>query len=192
MSPATRLKHRDYSSPGLYFVTICSDFKRCIFGAVEGEKVRLSTLGRIAQESWMAIPSHFARIQLHAWMVMPNHVHGILEMVQAFVVAQHAAPLQEPCTIAADPVPGSLSAIVRSFKAEVTRRARAELNWDGEVWQHNYFDRVIRDGQEFSDATRYIAENPMRWQWQKKLPSGDVAEAKAWRSMLRHYKGIGE
>jgi len=96
LSPATRLKRRDYSSPGLYFVTICSDFKRCIFGDVEDEKVQLSTLGRIVQESWMAIPSHFARVQLHAWMVMPNHVHGILEIVQALVVAQHAAPLQEP------------------------------------------------------------------------------------------------
>jgi putative transposase len=188
LSPATRLKHRDYSSPGLYFVTICSDFKCCIFGDVEGEKVRLSALGRIVQASWMAIPSHFARVQLHAGMVMPNHVHGIIEIAQALVVAQHAAP----CTASAGPVPGSLSAIVRSFKAEVTRRARAELNWDGEIWQHNYFDRILRDGQECSDATRYIAENPMRWQWQKKLPSGNVAEAKAWRSMLRHYKGIGE
>ena len=188
MSPATRLKHRDYSTPSLYFVTICSDFKRCIFGAVESEKVQLSTLGRIAQESWMAIPSRFARVQLHAWMVMPNHVHGILEILQALVVAQHAAP----CTVAAGPASGSLSSIVRSFKAEVTRRGRAELNWDGEIWQHNYFDRIIRDGQEFSDATRYIAENPMRWQWQNKLPSGNVAEAKAWRSVLRHYKGIGE
>jgi len=186
------LKHRDYSSPGLYFVTICSDFKRCIFGDVEDEKVRLSSLGRIVHESWMAIPSHFARIRFHACMVMPNHVHGILEIVQAFVVAQHAAPLQERCAAAASPAPGSLSAIVRSFKAEVTRRARAELNWDGEIWQRNYFDRIIRDGQEFSDATRYIAENPMRWQWQKNLPSGNIAEARGWRTVLRHYKGIGE
>jgi len=37
------------------------------------------------------------------------------------------------------------------------------LNWKGEVWQRNYFDRVIRDGQEYSDASRYISENPQRW-----------------------------
>ena len=101
-------------------------------------------------------------------------------------MAQHAAAY----TVAAGPVPGSLAAIVRSFRVEVTRRARAELNGDGEICQHNYFERIIRDGQEFSDATRYIAENPVRWQ--RKLPSGNVAEAKAWRSMVRHYKGIGE
>ncbi len=190
MSPAPRLKQCDYSSPGLYFVTICSEFKQCTLGTVEDERVRLSALGWIVHESWMAIPSHFARAKLHAWQVMPNHVHGIIEILRAAVVAQHAAP-QDPRVTVAGPVPSSLSTIVRSFKAELTRRARAELNWDGEIWQRNYFDRVIRDGQEFADATRYIAENPMRWQWQKKLPSGSVPEAKSWRSMLRHYKGIG-
>jgi REP element-mobilizing transposase RayT len=179
------LKHRDYSCPGLYFVTVCSDFKRCILGTVEDKKVRLSALGKIVHESWMAIPSHFARIHLHAWMVMPNHVHGILEITRSVVAAQHAAPAAE------SPAPGSLSAIVRSFKSEVTRRVRAELNWGGEIWQRNYFDRVIRDGQEFSDAARYIAENPIRWQCQNKLPSRNGAKAKSRRSMLRHYKGIG-
>src|SRR5260370_27474272 len=138
----------------------------------------------------MAMPWYLARAKLIAGKVMPNHVQEIIEIFRAVVVAQHAAP-QDPRVTVAGTVPSSLSTIVRSFKAEVTRRARAELNWDGEIWQRNYFDRVIRDGQEFADATRYIAENPMRWQWQKKLPSGSVPEAKSWRSMLRHYKGIG-
>jgi putative transposase len=165
LSPAPRLKHRDYSAPGLYFITICADFKRCIFGEVEGERMRLSSLGRVVQESWTGIPSHFTRVRLHESTVMPNHVHGIVEIVQAFTVTQHAAPLQGARPGRLDS--GSLSVIVRSFKAEVTRRARLELGWKGEIWQRNYFDRVIRDGQEFSDATRYIAENPMRWHWQK-------------------------
>ncbi len=134
MSPATRLKHRDYSAPGLYFVTV------------------------------------------HGFMVMPNHMHGIIEIVTVRPaqqgsrkvreegLAQHAVPLQETQTAAPLRLqPGSLSVIVRSLKAEVTRRGRLELNWKGEVWQRNYFDRVIRDGQEYSDASHYIAENPQRW-----------------------------
>jgi len=168
LSPAPRLKHRDYSSPGSYFVTICADFKRCVFGDVQAERVQLSALGRIVREAWIGIPFHFARIRLHESIVMPNHVHGIVEIVQFLTGAQHAAPLQEVAVSPTRLVGGSLSVIVRSFKAEVTRRAHLELNWAGEIWQRNYFDRVIRDGQEFSDATRYIRENPMRWQWQRK------------------------
>jgi len=83
------------------------------------------------------------------------------------VVAQHAAPLQELREQGPSLVRGSLSVIIRSFKTEVTRRAHLELNWKGEIWQRNYFDRVIRDGQEFSDAERYIAGNPIRWQAQR-------------------------
>ena len=172
-----RLQNRDYSSPGLYFVTICVDFKRSIFGQVKNAKVEHSALGRIVEECWIGLPYHFACIKLHAHVVMPNHIHGIIE-INAGGLAQHAAPLQrisvgEPGFKRAS----SLSVIVRSFKAEVTRRARLELSWEGNVWQYNYFDRVIRDGREFSNALRYIAENPLRWQSQankfaKKRKSG--------------------
>ncbi len=96
---------------------------------------------------------------------MPNHVHGIIE-ISATGLAQHAAPLQGKVRTAA-PLAASLSTIVRSFKAEVTRRSRLELNWEGEIWQRSYFDRVIRDGREFSNASRYIAENPLKWEWDR-------------------------
>jgi putative transposase len=130
-------------------------------------KGQLSALGHMAHGSWIGVPLHFARIRLHESIVMPNHVHGIVEIVQSLAVAQHAAPLQEFREQGPSLVGGSLSVIIRSLKAEVTRRAHLELNWKGEIWQSNYFDRVIRDGQEFSDAERYIAENPIRWQAQR-------------------------
>ena len=156
-----RLKYRDYSAPGLYFVTICSDSKRCIFGEVERQKVTLSALGRIVEEAWTALPGRHADIRLHEHVVMPNHVHGIIEIVSEKEALQ-AAPLQR----GAGRVP-LLSVVVRSFKADVTRRAGVELGRGEEIWQRNYFDRVIRDGREFSNATRYIAENPVRWEAQR-------------------------
>lgn len=60
----------------------------------------------------------------------------------------------------------SLSTIVRAFKADVTRRSGVELGWTEPIWQHNYYDRVIRDDREFSNAERYMAENVIRWQAQ--------------------------
>jgi len=160
-----RLKDRDYSSPGLYFVTICATQMRCIFGRVRQNSVELSSLGHIARECWIDIPRHFVRINLHSFVIMPNHIHGIVE-IAATGLAQHAAPPQERETGGVLPgVPvGSLSAIVRSFKGEVTRRSRLELHSQARIWQPNYFDRVIRDGREFSNASRYIAENPLKWE----------------------------
>jgi len=110
----------------------------------------------------MGIPSHFPCVRLHEFVVMPNHLHGIVE-IAAEKLAQHAAPLQRRSPPRDRVQPSSLSAIVRSFKSEVTRRARLESSWKGEIWQHNYFDRVIRDGREFANAMRYIAENPGKW-----------------------------
>ena len=186
MGATRRLTYRDYSAPGLYFVTVCSDFKLCIFGGVANNKVELSPLGRIVEEAWLALSRRISGIQLHAYVVMPNHIHGIVEIVQQ-KPAQQAAPLQRGRGFGSEVqrVTGlgqkaqntslltqelrrapSLSIVVRSFKADVTRRAGVELEWKEEIWQHNYFDRVIRDGQEFANASRYIAENPMRWQVQ--------------------------
>jgi REP-associated tyrosine transposase len=168
MSPPSRLKERDYSHPGFYFVTICANYKRSIFGGVIRRNVDLTPAGRIVHESWIAIPSHFVRVNLHSFVVMPNHFHGILQIAE-IRLAQHAVPLQGN-QHGASARPGSLSVIVRSFKAEVTRRARLELNWKGEIWQRNYFDRVIRDGRELADVSRYIEENPMKWEWDQENP----------------------
>jgi REP-associated tyrosine transposase len=172
-----RLQTRDYARAGLYFVTICANFKRSVFGRVIGSNVRLTALGEIARQTWFTIPSHFEGDSLHAFVVMPNHVHGMIE-IGATGLAQHAVPLQGRLP-AAVTLGASLSAIVRSYKAEVTRRGRLELNLKGEIWQRNYFDRVIRDGREFSNASRYIAENPLQWEWDRdreNLKAGVVAD----------------
>jgi REP element-mobilizing transposase RayT len=145
-------------------VTVCADFKRCIFGEVEQGCVRQSALGRLAGETWAATPAHFPRVCLHGFVVMPNHFHAILEL-NAAPSPREVAPANYAGPVARFVGADSVSAVVRSFKAEVTRRARFELGWEGNVWQSGYFDRVIRDGQEFSDATRYIEENPMKWEW---------------------------
>src|SRR5258707_4526291 len=48
-----RLKTRDYSLSGLYFVTICASQRRCVLGRIEKEQVELTALGHIARESWI-------------------------------------------------------------------------------------------------------------------------------------------
>ncbi len=160
-----RLKGYDYSSEGLYFITICSHEKRCVFGRIVDALAVLSPIGLTVRECWVAIPSHFARARLHAFVVMPNHLHGIVEICSK-LGRNGAASLRGNLVVP----PGSLGAIVRSFKAAATKRVREELKWRVPPWQRNYFEAIVRDGEEFSNAVRYIEENPERWEWDRENP----------------------
>jgi putative transposase len=75
-----------------------------------------------------------------------------------------AAEEQYRLTEFGKPQGGSISWIVRAFKARATREARLALNRpELTVWQRNYFERVVRNGREYEDAYRYICENPRNW-----------------------------
>ena len=73
-----RLEEYDYSRAGAYFVTICTQDRKCFLGNVGNETVELSPIGKIAHEFWFEIPKHFQNVQLDAFVVMPNHIHGII------------------------------------------------------------------------------------------------------------------
>ena len=163
---AIRLKGYDYTSEGFYFVTICSHEKRCIFGRIVESRAVLSAAGLIVRECWVAVPSHFAQTRLHEFVIMPNHLHGVVEIC-AKVGRSSAAPL--PGTVPLVQA-GSLGAIVRSFKAAATRTMHEKSRWTGALWQRNYFEAIVHDGEQLSNAVRYIKENPARWEWDKENP----------------------
>lgn len=114
-----RLAGYDYSSEGLYFITICSHQKRCVFGRIVEARALLSPAGLIIRGCWLAIPSHFARTRLHEFVIMPNHLHGIVKIC-AKPGRSSVADVQG---VVASAQAGSLGAIVRSFKAAATKRA---------------------------------------------------------------------
>ncbi|BBD64203.1 hypothetical protein NIES4072_21350 [Nostoc commune NIES-4072] len=75
---STRLPAWSYASNAGYFVTICTDGKKCFFGEVVQGEMQLSQIGEIAQKVWYEIPNHFSNCQIDSFCVMPNHIHGIL------------------------------------------------------------------------------------------------------------------
>jgi len=75
-----RLRNYDYSAAGLYFVTVCTDGGRCLFGEITADKMDLNMLGLIVADCWRAIPAHFPTVALDRFVVMPNHVHGIVQL----------------------------------------------------------------------------------------------------------------
>jgi putative transposase len=78
-----RLKGYDYSSEGLYYITICVYDRKCLFGKVENNEMIYNDCGKIANECWLQIPDHFRNVVLHEHIIMPNHVHGIIELKHA-------------------------------------------------------------------------------------------------------------
>ena len=77
-----RLKGYDYSQAGAYYVSICSQDKRCLFGEIVDREVRLNDCGRMIAAQWDGIPDRFPAVELDAFIVTPNHFHGILSITQ--------------------------------------------------------------------------------------------------------------
>ena len=158
-----RLAGWDYRTSAAYFVTICTHERECLFLD--------HSWCNIAETSWLKIPQTASRVVLDEWIVMPNHVHGILILTETgdAPVApfnwRHAPPLPEsgPRSFANAPA-GSLGAIIRSYKAAVTRRINDLCHTRGHKrWQRGYYERIVRDQYELERIQTYIRENPSRW-----------------------------
>ena len=139
-----RLKGYDYSQAGAYYVTIVAYQRDCLFGKIENEEMILNDFGKTADECWRAIPEHFPFAELGAYVIMPNHAHGIIvirtDMGRGAEMLRPYAPNENPHKI--NVKPGSLGAIVRSFKSAVSYRINKELNATG-IWQRNYGAVVV-------------------------------------------------
>jgi REP element-mobilizing transposase RayT len=82
-----RLPDYDYAQAGAYYITICSHQRRCLFGAVKDDRIRLSRIGEIVREQWLQTPRVRPGVTLDDWVIMPNHMHAIV-----FVGAHGNAP----------------------------------------------------------------------------------------------------
>jgi hypothetical protein len=82
-----RLQGYDYTQPGAYFVTICTQQRACLF---EDPRLR-----GIAERCWKALAHHRSPIILDAWVVMPNHVHGIIVITAGNGVNDCATDINE-------------------------------------------------------------------------------------------------
>lgn len=177
-----RLQGYDYTQAGAYFVTIVTHQRDCLFGEIQNSEVALSNFGKIADECWRAIPEHFPTVELGAYVIMPNHVHGVI-MIHEDESASHLGMTDDDRRGAAmlrpyyddnphkiNVKPGSLGAIVRSYKSAVSYRINKEYNTSG-IWQRNYYERIIRNADEANRIHLYIEANPAQWETDDENPS---------------------
>ena len=182
-----RLKGYDYAQLGAYFITVVTRQRICLFGSVIDGEIILNGAGQIVQRVWNELPDHFSGTDIDAFAVMPNHIHGIIHITQRrrpLVEAQHAAPL--PTGLSRSYVqPGSLGAIVRSFKSAVTKLYNEKYARSGlGIWQPNYYEHIIRDEKSLLRIREYIVTNPARWSIDPENPFATRPESKdIWRTV---------
>lgn len=75
-----RLKDYDYSTPGGYFITICTKERKRLFWDVGASCARpvLSKYGKAVSEELLHLSVAYLKVRLGKVVVMPNHVHMIL------------------------------------------------------------------------------------------------------------------
>lgn len=73
-----RLPDYNYSEPGYYFITICTQDRKEMFGRIADGKMIMDDVGRMVGDWWKKIPERFDEVGLDVFQIMPNHVHGII------------------------------------------------------------------------------------------------------------------
>jgi REP element-mobilizing transposase RayT len=160
-----RLKGYDYTQAGLYFITICCQYREHLFGEITDGEMILNDAGKME------------------YIVMPNHFHAILEIVGAtLVVAQNDTTVAQndvinqnddvinqkgqPQGIAPTKTVGDMMDAFKSITTVEYIRGVKTLGWkpfDGKIWQRNYHEHIIRNEQSYQTISEYIINNPAKW-----------------------------
>ena len=178
-----RLPGYDYSQPGAYFLTVCTQNRQCLFGEIENTQMRLSDAGQMVQVVWKELTLRYPGVETDAFVIMPNHVHGIIILVGA---GPCACPdtIGQPQGVA--PTRG-LPDVVHHFKTMTIKRYSdgvQQWQWPPykeKLWQRNYYEHIIRDDKQLNRAREYILNNPLQWALDEDNPenSKDV-EQRLW------------
>lgn len=96
----------------------------------------LAKYGVTAELILRSLPEHFSGIEIDYYQFGANHLHVI------FVL--------DGCTV-------SLSEIVRTYKALVTKATGCK-----NFWQWNYYEHVIRNERALYNIRKYIDEHPLK------------------------------
>ena len=75
-----RLSDYDYTRAGLYYITVCTFNRECLFGQMVDGAVRLNKNGEIARDEWLRTSIIRPNVTLDAFVVMPNHIHMIFHI----------------------------------------------------------------------------------------------------------------
>ena len=155
-----RLKDYDYSSPGAYFITICTEKRENLFwsdafdaqdffwhsvgaNCVRPQNLPLSNIGKIVLEELEKWHETYNAVSLYSYVIMLNHLH----IMVVIFADEYGRPQVAP----------TIERMVKQFKGAVTKKVGKP------IWQKLFFDHIIRNKQDYEEHIKYIYENPMKW-----------------------------
>ncbi len=178
----------DYRQRGAYFVTVYTQNREPVLGAVNDSEVWLSEVGKVVEETWNDLPRRFPTVVLDAflscqitstpsWSSMPSPTatvwsatragqappstdvsHADAVMTTAVVGAGRTSPCSKPPRSSSTPTLGAIVGAFKSISAIAGNRLLARSGCS--FWQRTYHDRVLRDDRELDRARYYIEQNP--------------------------------
>jgi putative transposase len=143
--------HRFHQSRQSHFITFSCYHRKPNFSSPDTYNLFLPCLEDMRQ--------HFS-MSIYGYVLMPEHVHLLLS----------------------EPERGTLADAIHFLKLAFSKRLRSRRgNTESCIfWQKRYYDRNIRDEEEFKVKLRYLHRNPVK--------RGLVKEAADWTwSSFRHY-----
>ncbi len=152
---SNRLSSFCYSTPGVYFITICTTDRKCILSTVEGGGVldapiiTLKPYGLIAQNVLTEINQTYRHIDIEKYVIMPNHIHLLIQLSPQSVNGSSRTP-----TPANEAIPQFISTFKRFCNKQYGQN----------MWQRSYDDRIIRNEAMYRKVWEYIDTNPHKWQ----------------------------
>lgn len=151
----TRLEDFNYSTPGAYFITICTENRRNLLGKIVGggafdaPKMRLSADGKIV-EKYIRSGDRVENVKVDKFIIMPNHIHMILFVEDG----PSRAPAPTDKTRTNETIPHFVSTLKRFVNRDADRN----------LFQRSYHDHVIRGEADYLQIWQYIDSNPAKWQ----------------------------
>ena len=176
-----RLKNYDYSSPGAYFVTICTENRKNYFwnGSIDPQVFDWHSVGANCvrpQNSidpqvfdWHSVGANCVRPQnlplskigkivldeLERW----NQTYPAVTLYSYVIMPNH---LHIMVVISADEygrpqVAPTVERMVKQFKGAITKKVGKP------IWQKSFIEHVIRNIKDYETRLNYIYENPIRW-----------------------------
>ena len=149
-----RLPSYNYSTPGAYFLTLCTKNKQCILGSVVGggaldaPHIRLTNAGMVVQK-YIVSGNRVPGVTVDKFVVMPNHIHMILFLDGTAQSGPSRAP-------------APTNAVIPHFVSTLKRFCNRDLG--ANIFQRSYHDHVIRNEADYLKIWQYIDGNPAKWQ----------------------------
>ena len=150
-----RLNGYDYSQNGVYFLTLCSKDKQCIFGRVVGDGVLdvpqmiLSDYGKVVEKHIVEISKAYEHILIDNYVIMPNHIHLLV------MIYSDERVLNE--TLSGSPQNAEIPKLISTLK----RFVNGDIGEN--VWQRSYHDHIVRNEPAYNSIWEYIEYNASKW-----------------------------